>query len=88
MKKLKLILHCYKEHKKDFEGNVKFKLIEYFKAWFRFNGKNKSFKLVNRNKSEMDCIIVYYPLPYYADLRALVEIGHCDFREVPIYYLK
>lgn len=80
-----LIRHCYKEHIKDLEG-CKFSFYQYVKYWL-IHERNKNFSIVNRDKSEVKCKSVYFPLPYYKELRALVDCGNNDLREVPVYFL-
>lgn len=84
-----LIQHCFNEHAKDI-GGVNFAFEEY-KAFWTNHSTNSEYVLNNRDGSIVICKVAYYPLPYYKDLRALIEInkgGWIDFREVPVRFLK
>ena len=87
----KLIKHCYNVHINDLNKKAKFSFFEYRRCWRKF--RHGTFWLIsNRDKSINKCEIIYFPLPEYKELRALVEIKESkeeyDFRETPIYYLK
>ena len=86
-----LIKKCYDVHLSDLGEQVTFTFEEYESFWKNhFFGKKYSMK--NRSGPDVDCSVAYYPLPYYKDLRALIEMpmkdGGTDYREVPIMYLK
>ena len=86
----KLIQHCFDEHKKDFNDNIKFDFAQYEKFW-KEHQIGDEYKMVNRDKSYVICKVAYYPLPTYPDLRALIEIkieDGIDYREVPIHFLE
>lgn len=83
-----LIKKCFDEHVKDLV-NVYFSFEEYKQFWLDHN-INNTYEMVNKDRSVLICKIAYYPLPYYKDLRALIEIVHedwSDFRDVPIKFL-
>lgn len=83
------IEHCFNEHLKDL-GNVYFTLEEYTEFWVNHK-PGKEYTMVNKDKSAVVVQVVYYPLPYYKDLRACIEFpipGGIDYREVPIKFLK
>lgn len=60
---------------------------------------NHVWKLINKDKSELDCNVIYFPIDEtyknqklvpYKESRALIQISIAsgfDFREVPFYYL-
>jgi hypothetical protein len=88
---LSLIALCYHKHVEDMDGAVSFTYDQYEEFWLN-NSAGSSYKLKNRNNSVENCKIVYYPLPYYRDLRALVEVKNknvtfTDYREVPVQFL-
>lgn len=89
MTPLELIQFCFDEHVKDIGGLVQFTFHEYASFW-KGNEPGIKYELKNRNGSTETCVVAYYPLPYYKDLRALVEIksgSYIDFREVPVRFL-
>lgn len=89
MNRDELIHFCFNEHVKDIGGKVFFTFDEYRSFWINHK-TGDVYELVNRNGSFETCRVVYYPVPYYKDLRALVEIkkgGISDFREVPVKFL-
>ena len=67
---------------------------------FHISNRNYDYKMVNVNKSEVVCNVVYFPiretyekgkLVEYKEPRALIHIKKdkgFDFREVPYFYLK
>lgn len=61
--------------------------MKVFKEAFKTHKPGKEYILVNRDKSEVECEIVYYPLPYYDDDRACIDLGNNDIREVPVRFL-
>lgn len=85
--KLTTIEKCFQIHKELYEGDIKFTFEEYKDFWEQ-HSPNKEYRMVNRDKSEVACRVVYYPLPAYKDLRALIQLsGTTDFREVPVRFL-
>lgn len=62
--------------------------------------RNHVWKLINMDKTELDCNVIYFPidetykngkLVSYKESRALIQIptgSGFDFREVPYFYLK
>lgn len=82
-----LVKHCFEEHKKDFNGDIKFTYEEYLKFWVNCYPKSK-YEMRNRDGTYSKCHVVYYPLPYYKDLRALIELDQNDLREVPVHFLR
>lgn len=84
-----LIQHCFNEHAKDI-GGIQFSFEEY-KAFWTSHAPGANYEMKNRDGSIVVCRVAYYPLPYYKDLRALIEINKVDwtdFPEVPIRFLK
>lgn len=84
-----LILHCFNEHVKDL-GEVYFTFAEYWNFWVSHE-PGDIYKMTNKDRSVVLCRVAYYPLPYFKDLRALIEIhkgDYNDFREVPVKFLK
>lgn len=81
-----IILHCFESHKSDFSGDIKFTYDRYESFWLQ-NEQDNNWLMRNRDGSFVPCKVSYYPLPYYKDLRALIEIGQSDFREIPVYFL-
>lgn len=86
-----LIYKCYEEHVKDIGGHeeITFSFSHYYNFWTRHK-VGAEYLMVNRDKSLVKCKVAYYPLPYYKDLRALIEIDKgmwTDFREVPVTFL-
>lgn len=84
-----LIYKCYLHHVNDIGGEVDFSFSHYYNFWTRHN-VGAEYLMVNRDKSLVKCKVAYYPLPYYKDLRALIEIDKgtwTDFREVPVTFL-
>lgn len=85
-----IIYHCYDEHLKLFDGKVKF-TFEQYEIFWKNHQTGSDYKMKNRNGSMVDCKIAYYPLPYYDDLRAMIEIpmkDGFDFRDVPVHFLQ
>ncbi len=82
-----LIKQCFEQHNNSFNGEIKFTFEEYRNFWLNHK-PNKKYKMVNRDKSEVECEVVYYPMPTYKDLRACIAIDNKDFREVPVCFLK
>lgn len=88
MEQEQLIRICFDSHVKE-RGAIKFTLDEYRSFWIAHKVGNV-YTLTNRDGSTHLCKVAYYPLPYYDDLRALIEIDkgdYNDFREVPIRFL-
>lgn len=84
-----LVIHCFNEHVKDIGGRVLFTFDEYRAFWLSHSVGDR-YSMRNRDGSIIDCSVAYYPIPYYKDLRALIEISngaYIDFREVPIRFL-
>lgn len=85
-----LITYCFNEHLKDIGGEVSFTLDQYRSFWEQYKPEN-NYQMKNRDGSFVNCKVAYYPLPYYKDLRALIEIPMnegTDFREVPVHFLQ
>jgi len=91
------MIHCYTESIKDSKNRLKFSFNEYFNFWIlHIQHTKNTFVMVNRDGSQVDCKIVYFPLPNDKDfnLKALIEIigdnypNDLDLREVPVHYLK
>lgn len=83
-----IIKHCFTEHAK--LGEIKFSYEQYEKFWVEHKVGDE-YRMVNRDKTSVICKVAYYPLPDFADLRALIEIkikDGTDFREVPVHYLE
>ena len=81
---------CYEAHKRDLGGD---KLYFTYADYLNFETNHYSgaiYEMKNKDGSKVMCKVAYYPLPYYRDLRALIEIdmGHYnDFRDVPVRFL-
>lgn len=86
----KVIKFCFDEHVKDLNEEIKFTYEQYESFWLNHKlGDN--YRMKNRDGSYVNCKVVYYPLPYYADLRALIELERevgVDLRDVPVYFLE
>lgn len=85
-----VIQHCFNEHSKDLDDAIKFTYEEYEKFWLSHN-TGDNYRMKNRDGSYVFCKIAYYPLPYYPDLRALIEIERdagVDLRDVPVCFLE
>jgi hypothetical protein len=85
-----LVRHCFEMHLHDLSGNVYFTFQEYKDFWINHT-QGDVYELLNKDHSVEQCTVVYYPIPYYPSLRALVEImkeGHSDYREVPVKFLR
>jgi hypothetical protein len=91
-KEFKTIQHCFDVHKSELPKamKLKFTLFEYCEFWLT-RQIGDEYTMASRDGTVVDCKVAYYPMPGYADLRALIEIalpnGGTDFREVPIHYL-
>ena len=84
-----LIHTCFNAHANDI-GGVNFSFEEY-KSFWAGHSIGAIYEMKNKNGSTVRCKIAYYPLPYYKDLRALIEIDNItwtDYREVPVVFLK
>jgi hypothetical protein len=89
-KKVRIIWHCFDVHKKEV-ADIKFDLLDYAEFWLSHHIGDR-YEVINVNKSKFVCKVVYYPLPNFKDLRALVEVESdegvgCDIREVPVVFL-
>lgn len=91
--KFNLIYKCYEkqraENSSPFTGKLKFTLHQYAEFWTAHK-LGDVYTMSSRDGSVVECRVAYYPMPDYADLRALVEIQMpkgTDFREVPVHYL-
>lgn len=88
MNEEELIKICFESHIKD--KGAYFSFEEYRQFWVDHK-IGDLYELKNKDGSIFICKIAYYPLPYYKDLRALIEIDNGDwndFREVPVKFLK
>lgn len=88
-KQMKLIKHCFDKHKESFDGKIKFTRYQYTEFWLTHQ-IGDVYSMASRDGSVVECKVAYYPMPNYADLRALIEIDlpkGTDFREVPTHYL-
>ena len=82
------VKECYDSHIEDMPDSF-FSFEEYRDFWTNHN-IGDVYEMKNRNGSVVTCTIVYYPLPYYKDLRALIEVDMVDgvdLRDVPIKFL-
>lgn len=53
--------------------------------------KGNKYFLINSDGTKQECLLDYFPLPNYRDMRALVELGRGKelyWKEVPMKYLK
>lgn len=82
------VKECYDAHINEIE-NTFFSFEEYRDFWINHN-LGDVYEMKNRNGSIVTCKIAYYPLPYYKDLRALIEIDMLDgvdLRDCPVKFL-
>lgn len=84
------IKYCFHKHAELFNGALKFSFEQYYKFWIEHK-VGTVYKLKHRNGKFDLCKVAYYPLPYYNDLRALVEFERkdgVDLRDVPVHFLE
>lgn len=72
------------------ESGIRFTFDEYLIARKKYIGGNYYF-LTHTDGAKQKCILDYFPLPGYKDMRALVEFGRGEdvyWKEVPVKYLE
>lgn len=73
-KTFRLIKRCFDKHVESFGGKLKFTRYQYTEFWMSHK-VGDVYSMASRDGTVVECKVAYYPMPNYADLRALIEIA-------------